>query len=159
MGRSGWPPASGRWWGWRWAAGAAGQRPPAEGHRRRPRRRRRARCPVHGAWAHAELSGAEALLDRDPRSAASTAAATLRRYLDRRYGTDIQAATTAELDEGEPYWFLGSRWRGLLSILHALDAERFPRSRPGSEDTERIRAALANAHQFVAESAAAEEKR
>jgi hypothetical protein len=104
------------------------------------------------AWALAELESLSAAVRQDPRGAASATAVVMRVYADRRFGTDIQGATTHELEQGPPVWFLESRWSDFTSILHDLDDARFT----GASDVDRgdlegagMESTLERAMQFI----------
>lgn len=91
-------------------------------------------------WAREELARARAELESDPRAALDRAARSLRRYVVSRFGGDANVRTTPELEVAKPPFTLTTRWSGLVELLAALDAARFPEAAPdGSADGEATR--------------------
>jgi hypothetical protein len=76
--------------------------------------------------AQRDLDRARATLATDPCGAADAAAAALRRYMTRRFGALAVACTTEELEVATPPFAATSRWPAFVSLLHELDALRFP---------------------------------
>lgn len=91
-------------------------------------------------WAREELARARTELERDPRAALDGAARSLRAYVVSRFGGDANVRTTPELEVAKPPFTLTTRWSGLVELLAALDAARFPEAAPdGSADGEATR--------------------
>lgn len=133
---------------------------------RRERRRRSARAPelarAVGApggapWQEAQQALELAAQRPDPNACADAAAATLRRYLARRYGVSIAPFTTEELTAGGTPFAVRSDWPRYLALLAELDALRFPPA--PAEAGARAAAALTAARALIADSTPREDAR
>jgi hypothetical protein len=100
------------------------------------------------AAAHAALAQARDALAADPRRAADAASHALRRYLKQRYAVPAPARTSEELFDLPAPFALSTRWAGLVSLLRALDAERF--APPHADAAERVARLVERAAAFVA---------
>jgi hypothetical protein len=100
-------------------------------------------------WTEGELSEALAVLDADPRRAASAGANLLRVYMARRFGSTTEASTTEELERRTPALAERSSWPDFVRILHHFDDERF-RPRNGEAETgARVRSALEDSRRLI----------
>ena len=121
-------------------------------------RRRRAGSAVHGPepapsdapWdaARATLALARQRSSADPMGAAHATAATLRRYMARRFRADTEARTTEELDAMTAPFGALSRWGPFVALLRGLDAVRFPPAASGGAAPQ-VDALIAEAEAFV----------
>ncbi len=98
----------------------------------------------------ATLTLAQQRSSADPIGAAHAAAATLRRYMARRYRVDTEARTTEELDAMTAPFGALSRWGPFVALLRGLDALRFP-PHTGGDASRRVGALIAEAEAFVAD--------
>lgn len=105
-------------------------------------------------WAERELRSADASLGDEPRRAANRGARVLRQYVERRFGADIAASTTPELEATTPPLAMRSRWPYLVRILESFDEARFRPVDPerDPDPTGRIRKALEETRRFVEDS-------
>jgi len=109
-------------------------------------------------WAHEELTRARALQATDPRASLDVASRTLRRYVASRFGGDVRARTTPELELERPPFALTTRWRGLVELLAELDAARFPEPPPRGQAVERTQQLLAAVGDFIADTTPTESR-
>jgi hypothetical protein len=88
---------------------------------------------------------------RDAIEAGHRVAATLRRYVDRRFGAQTRRRTTEEVAVSTPPYAATSRWPTLVELLRDLDALRFRPAGSGPDATRRdaLGSALARARAFV----------
>jgi hypothetical protein len=96
------------------------------------------------------LGAAEQRLEAEPDAAADAVARALRRYVTERWGRDVQACTTPELEAATPPAGAAQHWADLVGQLRDLDDARFARSGervPAGQAA--LRQQLARARDFV----------
>lgn len=100
-------------------------------------------------WTEHELAEALAVLDADPRRAATAGARLLRVYMARRFGSATESATTEELEQRTPALAERSAWPDFVRILHSFDDERFRRRSAETIVDARVRAALEDSRSLI----------
>lgn len=103
--------------------------------RRRTELRREAARPQPrgeppGETARRELEAARARAEQDPFGAAHALALALRRYVSRRFTSEVRGRTSEELEATEPPFSMRSGWPAFVATLVELDRLRF---RPASD--------------------------
>jgi len=124
-------------------------------------RRRRARAAVPrepqagepaDSRASARLTRAREALAGNPELAADAISAALRQFVAERFGIAAPARTSEELAAMPAPFSLATRWAGLVTLLRALDSERFAPQAEAAPCAQRVAQLLDAAEAFVAES-------
>jgi len=112
--------------------------------------------PSPSERARSELAALRARADEDPFAAAHALSITLRRFVDRRFGTHTTGRSGEELREQGAPFAVRSRWPALLAILAGLDELRFrPATEAAARDalSGRLATLVEQAECFVADAA------
>ena len=123
------------------------------------RRRARAAAPRKAeagepadSRASARLTSAREALAANPERAADAISAALRHFVAMRFGVAAPAHTSEELAAMPAPFALATRWEALVTLLRALDSERFAPQADTTSCMKRVARLLEAAEAFVAQS-------